>query len=123
MGLDMCVLKTSQTIPSEVDFDFVEDDLELVHRWRKHPNLHGWMEALYRSKGGVEDYFNCVNVALTDDDLDKLERAIRNDDLPETDGFFFGQSDGSEKDDDLQFLDKARAAIAEGKRIFYRSWW
>jgi hypothetical protein len=123
MGLDMYVLKTSQAIPTEVDFDFEVDDFELVHRWRKHPNLHGWMEALYRSKGGVEDYFNCVNVALTDEDLDKLEQAIRNDNLPETDGFFFGESDGSEKDDDLQFLDAARAALAEGKRIFYRSWW
>ena len=81
------------------------------------------MEALYRAKGGVEDYFNCVNVALTDEDLNRLEHAIRNDGLPVTDGFFFGESDGSEKNGDLDFLDKARAAIAEGKRIFYRSLW
>ena len=39
MGLDMYVLKTSQTLPAEVDFE--EGDRELVRRWRKHLNLHG----------------------------------------------------------------------------------
>ena len=38
-------------------------------------------------------------------------------------GFFFGVSDGSEKDDDLAFIARARLAIAEGKAVYYDSWW
>ncbi len=81
MGLDMWVLKTSQSLTSDVDFVLEVNELEVVHRWRKHPNLHGRMEALSRPKRGAEDYFNCVNVALTEEDLDKLEFAIKNDGL------------------------------------------
>jgi hypothetical protein len=60
---------------------------------------------------------------LTAADLDALEQDIRENRLPETEGFFFGASDGSEIDDDLEFVAKARAALAEGKTVFYRSWW
>jgi hypothetical protein len=28
-------------------------DPNLIHQWRKHPNLHGWMEALYEAWGGL----------------------------------------------------------------------
>jgi hypothetical protein len=43
--------------------------------------------------------------------------------LPCTAGFFFGESDGSEKHDDLQFVAKAREALAAGLTVFYSSWW
>lgn len=123
MGLDMYALKTTKEIDSEVDFDIADGDCELIHSWRKHPNLHGWMEARYRQKGGAEECFNCVNVALTIEDLDALEKDIRSSELPETFGFFFGESNGSEKADDLLFISKARTAIQEGNRVFYSSWW
>ena len=57
--------------------------------WRKHPNLQGWMEGLYRARGG-EDEFNCVDLELTLADLDMLEGAVKSSDLPSTAGFFFG---------------------------------
>lgn len=125
MGLDMY----AYTAPSDLigrDVDFKLDGLRGVsdlHYWRKHPNLHGWMEMLYRAKGGAEEVFNCTTVRLTRDDLDALEAAIRDDALPETTGFFFGASDGSERADDLAFVEKARSAIAEGLAVFYDSWW
>jgi hypothetical protein len=40
-----------------------------------------------------------------------------------TDGFFFGKSNGSEQEDDLAFVAKARKAIAAGQTVFYSSWW
>lgn len=123
MGLDMYVYKTPQIFEAEVDFDVNEDLLELVHYWRKHPNLHGWMECLYRSKGGKAKHFNCVNVLLTSEDLDQLRAYILSEELPETAGFFFGNSDGTEKSDDLLFIDKAKESLAEGKRLFYHPWW
>lgn len=75
MGLDMYAFAIPETPAAPVDFE-AETGSEL-HYWRKHPNLHGWMEALYRAKGGRDDDFNCVNLQLTADDLNRLEADIR----------------------------------------------
>jgi len=122
MGLDMYALTTNQTPAQPVDFK-EPDDASQIHYWRKHPNLHGWMERLYREKGGKEDIFNCVSVALNADDVEQLEIDIQAGNLPPTSGFFFGASDGTESADDMDFVSKARGAIAEGKTVFYSSWW
>jgi hypothetical protein len=91
--------------------------------WRKHPNLQGWMETLYISKGGQEE-FNCVPVELDHNDLDNLEQAITNRELPETQGFFFGSdSDEHYKEQDLKFIEKAREALDSGLKVVYDSWW
>lgn len=121
MGLDMFAHYLHDAPEKPVDFE-VENYGEL-HYWRKHPNLHGWMERLYREKGGEGAAFNCVNLLLTGEDLDRLEADIRIGNLPRTSGFFFGESDGSEFEDDLRFIAKARSAIAEGLTVFYSSWW
>ncbi|MBN8948942.1 MAG: phosphoglycerate kinase [Rhizobiales bacterium] len=121
MGLDMYACTLSRTPDAPVDFE--GKGATHIHYWRKHPNLHGWMERLYREKGGCDDSFNCVNVRLTREDLDRLEADIRARQLPATDGPFFGESDGSETDDDLQFVAKAREALAAGLTVFYTSWW
>jgi hypothetical protein len=67
--------------------------------------------------------FGRAGVRLDLRDVDALELAINDNSLPETHGFFFGQSDGSEKSDDLAFVHKARDALANGKSVFYWSWW
>ncbi|WP_323130964.1 phosphoglycerate kinase [Sinorhizobium medicae] len=121
MGLDMYAFTTTQPPQQNVDFEPAEQSR--LHYWRKHPNLHGWMEELYRTKGGTEHDFNFVNLLLTKEDLDQLEAAIQSGTLPKTVGFFFGESDGSETDDDLQFVANAREALAAGLTVFYSSWW
>jgi hypothetical protein len=120
MGLDMYAFTQPAAPDSEVDFTAC--DASELHYWRKHPNLHGWMEALYITKGGAES-FNCVNLVLTADDLNRLEQAVLHNTLPNTEGFFFGESDGSEQADDLLFIAKARAAIAANLTVAYSSWW
>jgi hypothetical protein len=120
MGLDMYASVTRETI-SGVDFKTPES-VELIAYWRKHPNLHGWMESLYRLKGGKAK-FNCTNLALDATDIDALEHAVKNRSLPETDGFFFGQSDSEDMDLDIQFIADARAALRDGYYVFYTSWW
>jgi hypothetical protein len=99
-----------------------EDSMELAY-WRKHPNLQGFMEALYYDKGG-EGEFNCVDVELTLEDLDALEESLDNQELPETQGFFFGE-DSSEHyaEQDRDFIVSARAAIDKGYTVVYSSWW
>jgi hypothetical protein len=112
---------TPDPVTSPVDFK-VENSVE-IHYWRKHPDLHGWMEELYRAKGGTAKMFNCVNVVLTAEDLDRLEQVVAGFEPPATSGFFFGDSDGSEVDDDLASIKMARQAIATGCTVYYTSWW
>ena len=120
---------------------------ESLADWRKHNRLHGWMEDLWEDKGRPFDGkleenpmgdFNCVPVELTLEDLDQLEADIGEKVLPETGGFFFGDDSFSWEDDDgkafegnnyyhketdLQFIEDARKAISNGKKVFYNSWW
>lgn len=99
-----------------------EPEQELAY-WRKHPNLQGWMEQLYREKGG-EGVFNCVDVELTFEDLEKLETAIEDAELPSTEGFLFGRgSDVQYRENDLAFIADASEAIDQGYTVFYTSWW
>lgn len=127
MGLDMFAHKTKFKPASEVDFTVPEDSEnkdEQFFYWRKHSNLHGWMQHLYAQKDGIEE-FNCVNLELTIDDLDSLERDLNSARLPETSGFFFGHSQGSleEVNNDLTFVKEAKEAITEGYTVYYSSWW
>jgi hypothetical protein len=87
--------------------------------------MHGWMEHLYYMKGGKAESFNCVPVELTLADIDSLEKAIRAGDLPQTSGFFFGQSSEDETaiNQDLEFCEAARKALADGGYLYYDSWW
>ena len=109
------------------DFDFNGNDenkpIELFY-WRKHHDLHGWMENLYASKGGDHE-FNCIPVRLTLEDLDNLEKDIRSKMLPETRGFFFGDNPPDEESNlrDLDFIEEARDAIEAGDAVYYDSWW
>ena len=126
MGLDMYAFSTKAKLSKEVDFEEINLKPEELHYWRKHPNLHGWMHELYLSKGGdTHSDFNGDCVVLTESDLDDLEHDIEQYDLPQTSGFFFGQSqtDEDEVKDDLEFVRKARTAIKEGKTVYYTSWW
>lgn len=123
MGLDMYAYKTKAKPETETDFSTINFNEQEIHYWRKHPNLHGWMENLYYNKGGERDSFNCVPVELTLDDLKALYEDIKTNNLPQTGGFFFGQTDGSETEDDLQFVEKALTAIDEGYTVYYSSWW
>jgi hypothetical protein len=138
MGLDMFSYRAKQTPLKETDEIFGPEneqevdesskgqfDHEEFFYWRKHPNLHGWMEELYREKGGESDTFNCTPVVLTTEDLDNLETAIKGGELPNTNGFFFGESEGDEEEinEDLRFVTEARNSIAEGYTVWYDSSW
>lgn len=91
--------------------------------WRKHPNLHGWMERLWRERGGDGD-FNGDELELTAEDLDQLEYDVENNRLPPTSGFFFGEgADDYYKQDDLKFIQEARAEMFLGLKVFYNSSW
>lgn len=143
MGLDMYAYAVVQGGQRDGEEESLAD-------WRKHNRLHGWMEDLWEDKGrpyqgnldelgnGFGSDFNCVPLELTSEDLDQLESDVNEKVLPETGGFFFGDdSFGWEDDDgkpykegdyfykekDLKFIEDARKAISNGKKVFYNSWW
>lgn len=98
--------------------------------WRKHPNLHGWMEQLWLRRGGSNEDsdwgsgFNGIELELTHEDLDELERAVTHNQLPSTRGFFFGDgADDYYRERDLEFIKNARAELFFGLKVFYNSSW
>jgi hypothetical protein len=124
MGLDMYAWAVkSEDVLDDVSFN-KDAEKEEIQYWRKYHDLHGWMEGLYRERGGTET-FNCVPVRLHETDLDALERDVKKGLLPETTGFFFGNNppDAESIADDLLFISKARQCIANGLAVYYDSWW
>lgn len=130
MGLDMYAWavdaderNTDTSLPRDSEGRILVDR-EDIHYWRKHHDLHGWMEELYTKKGGSKE-FNCEVVRLTLDDLESLEMDVDNNALPPTTGFFFGDNppDKESAKNDRLFIKKARKAIKSGKQVYYTSWW
>ena len=116
MGLDMySFAKTTANAEAREDLAY----------WRKHANLHGWMQRLHVAKGGNPDpdTFNCVDLELTAADLDLLQLETLSHDLPKTQGLFFGSSTPEDDADTFAFIVKAREALARGLQVFYSSWW
>jgi hypothetical protein len=127
MGLDMY----AYAAPKAGDENAYAPDSREIAYWRKHPNLHGWMEQLWRKKGcpgGVGHInaptFNGIELELTWEDIANLERDIREGKLPNTTGCFFGSnSDNHYLDQDLEFITEARTQIFLGFKVFYNSSW
>ena len=100
------------------------DSNEIAY-WRKHNALEGWMEKLYRLKGG-KGQFNCEEIELTSENINLLESVVKDDALPETKGFFFGgdsSEDPFKKEETLKFIEEARSHLYLGSKIFYSCSW
>jgi hypothetical protein len=127
MGLDMYAFAVNADSVGEYVTDVaLGDGAEEISYWRKFNALHGWMEDLYRLKGGTRHDFNCTTVRLDLQDLDRLEMDTGNNKLVPRNGFFFGDT-STIHPEDLEsvgdFVKVARQSIADGKAVFYDSWW
>lgn len=104
-----------------------------IQDWRKHNALDGWMQSLWRTKGGNGEW-NCSEVELTASDIDQLKETVERDELPETMGFFYG-GDSREcpyrKQETLEFIkeakklmrfNKLRKLFNREKKVFYSAW-
>ena len=143
MGLDMYAYVAAKAGQQNEFYDGAEFDKDKgdfvnpkttkpreIAYWRKHPNLHGWMEQLWIRKGGSNEdsewgtNFNGIELELTHEDLDELERAVTHNQLPATRGFFFGDgADDYYREQDLEFIKNARAELFFGLKVFYNSSW
>ena len=146
MGLDMYAYVASKAKQHDEFYEGAVFDVESnemvntnvskpreIAYWRKHPNLHGWMEQLWDRKGrpglaahceDADVMFNGIELELTAEDLDELERAVTHSQLPATSGFFFGDgADDYYRENDLAFIKNARAEMFFGLKVFYNSSW
>lgn len=134
MGLDQYMY-----IASKAGTDYDDSSRQELGYRRKHPNLHGWMENLWLKKLNIptnasdqfiEDKipgaFNGIELELTWEDIDQLEKDIRSGVVAKLDttGFFFGRpSDDVYYEDDLKFCTNAKAETFLGRKVFYNSSW
>ncbi len=96
MGLDMYLNGERYFIDrsggEEGQFPKKSETYELGY-WRKHPNLHGYIMQTF-----ADGRDECQEIPLDEDRLLEIIDAIRAKELPHTDGFFFGASDGSDEE-------------------------
>lgn len=124
MGLDMYAYTVSKN-EQNTDFKIAEDvDQEELQYWRKFNCLHGWMEDLYREKGGNGE-FNCRSLRLTMEDLKRLHDDADGNRIEGRAGFFFGDTTVYPEDMEVikKFVAQAMAEIEGGREVYYDSWW
>ena len=126
MGLDMFLTgeRYLQRVnkPSRRIGDLKGELIDLGY-WRKHPNLHGFIVQTFAS--GEDD---CQRIELDTDAIQQIIAAVQAQTLPETSGFFFGESDGSEKELDLLVFRNALAWLQEDdeeawRSVYYQASW
>ena len=143
MGLDQYAFSRPAGTTDTIDW---EKDKELYY-WRKHPNLQGWMERLwrkrqygdpdkpdprtgegYQAQSYMQDPFNQEELELTLEDVQRLRLDVQNKTLNgglgDTTGFFFGDNADEEyKEADIKFCDTAEYMLNNGYKVIYYSWW
>jgi len=103
---------------------------EEVFYWREFGELQNLMEVIWREQNPFQDdkEFNCVELVLTTEICDRVINAIKNRNLPDHSGFFFG----SLNKDDNEYLDEAIRRFEQIKddltdcpdqEIVYWSWY
>ena len=126
MGLDMFACTTPEKPLSAVDFTTTR--WAELYYWRKHPDLHGWMEDLIPRQRRIREISTAFMSSLMKQTSTGLRRSIRaKKRLPHTErGSFLAPLDGSksEMEADLAFIAKARQALADNlSTVYYGSSW
>jgi len=86
--------------------------------WRKHPNLHGFI--VDRFANGVDD---CKKIELTEDNLQQIIQAVKENNMPQVHGFFFGESCNTNKQNTEIVLQKALKWLKIKEEGVWRSVW
>ena len=71
----------------------IEDITVSLGYWRKHRKLHGYIVNTFAD--GVDE---CQEIYLSAKDLQKIIEALRSGELPETEGFYFGNEEIDEEE-------------------------
>jgi len=136
MGLDMYLVgrkyvggSFNQDIDKEDGFPVDSVKLELGY-WRKHRKLHGYIVNTF-----AEGKDECQKIDLGVDELRKIATALRTNDLPNTEGFFFGNEEIDEEEKErseeyakqieeaIKWLDKGESPYFWKRSVYYRASW
>ena len=131
MGLDMYLMgeKFYWTNWKEPDKNLSEDGFKVstktleIGYWRKHPNLHGFIVNGFAA--GVDE---CQRIDLSKEDLVVILEAVKKDNLPYTEGFFFGTSQPEDRDLSIEIIEKAMKwveteEVGVSRSVYYRASW
>jgi hypothetical protein len=91
MGLDMYLTGDKYFRGPRERGDRKSEQYDLGY-WRKHPNLHGYIVKTFAD--GVDE---CQEIDLPADRIRQIIEAVKDRQLPETTGFFFGTSDDTDE--------------------------
>ena len=114
-----------------------EDYSNIKYEWRKHSRLQVFMRDLHREKNPDAHkgnfglgFNNESSLELTIEDLEKLEKAIKEDYFNSfaDDGYFWGQLFQEEsvkeyRDQDKNFVKWVRQELKDGNKVFYSCSW
>ena len=143
MGLDQYANIRNRNIDWKKIYSDKYEPKEDGFVWRKHARLQVFMAREFKKQNPSEntnDHSANINglgfngdehkVVITQDVLERLEKAIKNDyyDYFASDGFFWGQQFQEEsvkeyKAQDLNFVKWAKQEIKDGNKIFYSCSW
>ena len=107
------------------------DQEDEIFYWREDHFVHNWMEKLYESIGG-KDEFNMKNLQLLPEDIDKLEKDTKSGKIKEYDklikeydklGFLWEDKSFEyyEYSSIIDFCEKAREEFKKDNAVFYVS--
>jgi hypothetical protein len=134
MGLDMYMTgrkyvgghwQCDEPIRREDDHPIESIEVSLGY-WRKHRKLHGFIVNTFAE--GVDE---CQTIEMSVDALREIATALRTNDLPCTEGFFFGDDaiDAEEKTNCEEYAQQMEDAIKwleEGaweRSVYYKASW
>ena len=130
MGLDMYMFLDEENNSPDSDKEIYEPNFVEVAYWRKHPDLHRFLESewlsLPENKDKTAEDFNGLYYQMTPDVIEKAMFRVTMRALPKSKGgFFFGESlyDKEGIAHDKKSLSNVLRLLKEKKKVYYFPSW
>jgi len=123
MGLDMYFLKIARGGKPDLDPDACTE----IKYFRKHSDLHGWLQDqwLKAQAGETDPYdFNCLYFKVTRKTLNGMKKLCDSKRKKKYEGFFWGESTGEDWLETRELCDEIQDLLNDGLYdVYYYSWW
>ena len=109
-----------------LDMFFCDDSGNEIQYFRKHSDLHGWLQDEWlktQPKDTDPDEFNCTDFPITQEILDGMKELCEQDEHEHYSGFFWGESKDSDWEETKELCKNIQNRLDNGESVIYRSWW